>query len=164
MSNTTVTINERAFAESIEFALAAVWKWLIVEMKKNTPRDLDRLPVNVLDRKDWQVPRRNVHKWNKHRYKKPVQIFWHWYQWVSWNLWRSLAFEVDMKNYTVSWGVSSQWSAKKYAKYLEWDPWTPEKKWIRPFISYTIDDPEVQKRLVKVFETAFYNYIQKFND
>lgn len=57
MSNTTVTINERAFAESIEFALAAVGEAVVEEVVKVTPRDLERLPIHTIDRKDGKKPK-----------------------------------------------------------------------------------------------------------
>ena len=73
MSNTGVSINERAFNEAINAGLAAVGLVLVDEIVKITPRDLERLPINTIDRKDGKTPIRRTGR-------KPVQVFGHWYE------------------------------------------------------------------------------------
>lgn len=64
----TIEVNERAFEDAIQFALTEVGLILHDEIVKITPRDLERLPVNTIDRKDGKVPLRRSGP-------KPVQIF-----------------------------------------------------------------------------------------
>jgi hypothetical protein len=155
MSNSNLTINERAFAWAMQFALAAVWNKLVELIVLNTPRDVDRPPIHTLDRKDGQRPKRKGGVTNLNG---------HWYPQVTWKLKDSIMYELDMSKNAVKVWVSMQWPAKNYAEYLEWSPDTPTKKGIRPFLSYTIENPLIHQELVKTFEQAFYTYLNQFND
>lgn len=146
-------VNEKAFEDAMQFALTEVGLVLQDEIVKVTPRDLERLPINNIDRKDGKTPIRRSGR-------RPVQIFGHWYEGVTGNLKRSIAHWVNRKAYEVNVWVSSSGPAINYAKYLEFG--TP-KMAPRSFLQKTIEDPRIQSKLAKTFETAFFTRLQRYN-
>ena len=149
----TLEVNERAFEDAIQFALTEVWLILHDEIVKITPRDLDRLPINNINRKDGKVPLRRSGP-------KPVQIFGNWYPGVTGNLKRSIAHSVDRRSYEVNVWVSSTGPAVNYAKYLEYGT---ARMAPRSFLQKTIEDPRIQEKLAKAFETAFFQRLERYN-
>lgn len=149
----TLEVNEKAFEDAIQYALTEVWLILHDEIVKITPRDLERLPVDNIDRKDGKTPiRRNG--------PRPVQIFWHWYSGVTGNLKRSIAHGVNRKAYEVNVWVSSSGPAVNYAKYLEYGT---ARMAPRSFLQKTIEDTKIQEKLAKTFETAFFQRLERYN-
>jgi hypothetical protein len=64
---------DRAFNEAIYVGLAQVGSILADEIAKITPRDIERLPINNIDRKDGKKPIRRTRR-------PPKQVFGHWYE------------------------------------------------------------------------------------
>lgn len=155
MSNDTVSINERAFNEAIIAWLAAVWLLLVDETVKIAPRDYKRLPINTIDRKDGKAPIRRTGR-------RPIQIFGHWYEWVTGNLKQSIAHGIDERWYKVMVGISSSGPAANYAGILE-DEYGTAGKRARPFLRPTIQNKEIQSKLIHEFERAFYTVLEKYN-
>jgi len=154
MSNTGISINERAFDEAINAGLAQVWLMLQNEIVKITPRDINRIDMNKpIDRKDGKRPKRRSHY-------KPKQIFGHWYEWVSGNLKRSVSFEVDESRKRVEVGTLADGPAQNYWKYLEYGT---ARMQARPFLRPTIADKKVQAMLVSEFERTFYAVLERYN-
>jgi HK97 gp10 family phage protein len=148
-----IEINQRAFEGAVQYALTEVGLVLHDEIVKVTPRDLERLPINTIDRKDGQPPRRRSGP-------KPVQILGNWYEWVTGNLKRSIAHGVDRKWYSVNVGVTSSGPAANYAKYLEYGT---ARMAPRSFLQKTIEDPRIQEKLAQAFENAFFQRLEKYN-
>lgn len=97
-----------------------VWATLLHEKSlESVPRNWDNAP-NPIVLKTKSRPERNIRKWNKHYYRNPVQKNWQWYEWVTWNLKRSVWLEnTDYLEYSV-WVM--QWPTEKYARLQEyWD-------------------------------------------
>lgn len=152
MSKSTVDINERVLNEAISFWLAAVGLILVNEIVKVTPRNLSWLPKNTLDRKDGKPP-----KWSRPGVR-PVMIFWHWYEWVTGNLKKSIAHLVD--NHKVYVGTSNVWEAQRYAAALEYGT---SRIRARKYLRWTIESNRVQQLLQNTFETAFYQYLSQYD-
>lgn len=96
------------------------WAYMTLSLSQDrTPRDMERLP-NPIILKTKDKPERNIRKWNKKYYRNPVKINWLWYEWVSWNLKRSLDLEKLWKSEYIV-GVK-KWPTENYAEVQEF--WT----------------------------------------
>ena len=135
-----VFIRDLFFDEAVDFALQEVSLFLVDEIVKITPRDLNRLPNNI-NRKDGKAPYRSSHY-------KPVQIWWNWYEWVTGMLKRSISHEKIEDFYFLIWVQKGP--ATKYAKYQEWikKDWTileygsvfsPPRSFIRKWVYDNLD-------------------------
>jgi HK97 gp10 family phage protein len=151
--NSKISINERAFDEAINAGLAQVWLMLVNEIVKITPRDIERLPINDIDRKDGKTPIRRTGR-------KPVQVFGHWYEWVTGNLKRSIAHTLDTGWKKVMVGVTAGGPAENYGEDLEYG--TAKMK-ARSYLRKTISDPQIQEKLAHEFERAFYAVLERYN-
>ena len=127
--------------KSIDETLTIASNILVVKVRENTPRDKNRLPKKTIDRKDGKKPFRSSHF-------KPVQINWHWYEWVTWNLKRSIWMEkVWSWNYAV-WII--KWVTEEYWKHLEfWTDTMEERSFLRKWL---VDN---EKELISVMKNNF---------
>ncbi len=152
MVKSTVELNERLLNEAAWAGLAAWALVLVDEIVKVAPRTLEWLPKHTLDRKDWKAP-----KWSRPGVR-PVQIFGHWYEWVTGNLKKSIShIIVGMKAYV---GTSDVWDAQKYAAALEYGT---SRIRARKYLRGTIDNPEVKRKVFEAFKTAFYQYLSQYD-
>lgn len=110
-------IDENAFMELVDKSMLVGADLLLKKVMEKVPRDLENLPINTLNRKDWKAPKRNVRKNNKHYYRKPVKISWNYYSWITWALKRSIAIEKLWKWEYIVW--VKRWPTEKYAWKLE---------------------------------------------
>ena len=124
-----------------------VWAVKMLEIaKENVPRDQKRLPKPIILKRKPR-PERNIRKWNRHFYRKPVIIWGNWYEGVTGNLRRSLTIEkIKLLKYKV-WVAS--WPVEKYAYTQEY--WDPKRN--------------IPKRsfLKKPFEENFYEIMRQVN-
>ncbi len=110
-----------------------VWAELILlNSQKSVPRDKKRLP-NPIILKRKKTPERNIRKWNKHYYRKPVRIWGNWYEWVTWNLARSLNIERLWSCSYIVWIMA--WPTEEYWKVQEF--WSSD--WKIPRRSFLLD-------------------------
>lgn len=143
------TFDDRLFINAIDKALLSWSNLLFDKTLELVPRDIKRLPKNI-NRKDWRKPKRNIRVWNRNWYRKPVEISWNWYSWVTWNLKRSIWHsETNFLEYSV-WVYS--WITEKYAFTQEfWD----ERRNIKPrsFINKALENnlKEIQEQMQKTF-------------
>ncbi len=135
------SLDTLAIEKSIDETLTIASNILVVKVRENTPRDKKRLPKNTIDRKDGKKPFRSSHF-------KPVQINWHWYEWVTWNLKRSIWMEkVWSWNYAV-WII--KWVTEEYWKHLEfWTDTMEERSFLRKWL---VDN---EKELISVMKNNF---------
>lgn len=135
------SLDTLAIEKSIDETLTIASNILVVKVRENTPRDKKRLPKNTIDRKDGKKPFRSSHF-------KPVQINWHWYEWVTWNLKRSIWMEkVWSWNYAV-WII--KWITEEYWKHLEfWTDTMEERSFLRKWL---VDN---EKELISVMKNNF---------
>jgi hypothetical protein len=110
-----------------------------------TPRDWDRPPQNI-DRKDGKTPIRNT-------WRRPVFKDWHWYQWVTGNLKRSIWYEQKWPLEFII-GVI-RWPTEEYADDLEF--WT-YKMSARSFLRRGII--EKNPEIISVIERTFQQLTQ----
>lgn len=141
-------VDELIFNKAIDFWIKEVSLFFHDEILKITPRDLERLPINNIDRKDGKKPVRSSHF-------KPVFVNWHWYEWVSWMLKKSIISEKIEDLYFMIW--VSKWYATKYARHLEYGtvhmaPRSFIRKWIY----------ENLKKASTVFENTVSLYFKNF--
>lgn len=115
--------DKNAFEDIIDWAIAD-WAYMTLSLsQERTPRDKERLP-NPIVLKTKEKPERNVREWNKKYYRKPVNINWLWYEWVSWALKRSLDVEKLWKWEYIVW--IKRWPTEWYWAIQEFwsDDWT----------------------------------------
>ncbi len=135
------SLNTIALKRSIDESVQITSNILTSKVREITPRDKDRLPKNNIDRKDWKAPERSSHY-------KPVQIEWHWYEWVTWNLKRSIWMQKIWEwRYVV--GVN-QWVTEEYWRVLEF--WTDDIE-KRSFLRQGLD--ENRKELTYILKSNF---------
>ncbi len=135
------SLDTLAIEKNIDETLTIASNILVVKVRENTPRDKKRLPKNTIDRKDGKKPFRSSHF-------KPVQINWHWYEWVTWNLKRSIWMEkIWSWNYAV-WII--KWITEEYWKHLEfWTDTMEERSFLRKWL---VDN---EKELISVMKNNF---------
>jgi len=119
-----------------------IWADVLVQkIKENTPRDKKRLPVNTINRKDWEAPKRGSHY-------KPLMINWNWYEWVTWNLKRSIWLEKKCTwqyRVWVKMGVTEE-----YARHLEfWTKFMEKRSFLVKWLTENVD--EITKIMKKNF-------------
>lgn len=141
------SLNTYAIEKSIDESLSITSNLLVTKVRENTPRDKKRLPKNTINRKDGKKPFRSSHY-------KPVQINWNWYEWVTWNLKRSISMEkLSNTNYAV--GII-KWPTEEYWKHLEfWTDNMEERSFLRKWL---VDN---KKYLTKVMKNNFNILLKK---
>lgn len=90
------------------------------ESLKKVPRNWDNAPKPIILKRK-KKPERNIRRWNRRYYRKPVFKNWHWYEWVTWNLKRSVWLEsTSYLEYSV-WVMEgpTEWQARTHEF---WDP------------------------------------------
>lgn len=122
---------------------------ILLNSQKAVPRDKERLP-NPIILKTKSTPERNIRKWNKHYYRKPVKIWWNWYEWVTWNLARSLNIErlwsCDYVIWIMAWPTEEYWKAQEFwtdkipKRSFLLDPLTKNKVLINKQIQKTLNE------------------------
>ncbi len=97
-----------------------VWANILENLSiENAPRTKDDLPSNI-NLKSWEKPQRNIREWNSNYYRKPVMIDWNYYEWVTWNLKRSIWTQKLWEWEYIVW--VKIWPASDYASTHEfWD-------------------------------------------
>lgn len=120
-----VFVRDLFLDEAIEFGLLEVVLFLQDKIIEITPRDKDRLPQTI-NRKDGKAPYRSS-------YYKPVMIGGNWYEWVSWNLKKSIWHERLNNFFFLIWVRKGP--ATEYARSLEFGtvhmaPRSFVRKWI----------------------------------
>lgn len=85
---------------------AVVVDVIVPDIQDATPRDIEKYPIQNINRKDGLVPRRNTRKDNKHRYRKPVNLDGNWYAGVTGNLRRAVGYERTIRDVRV--GILSE--------------------------------------------------------
>lgn len=138
-----IKINRKQINKAIWKALFEVANVAVEKIVENTPRDLDRLPKNNINRKDGKTPQRSG------RFKA-VRIWWNFYEWVSWNLKRSIGFEVKNPLFVKVW---STFPIDSYAWYQEF--WTVNMP-ARSYLRKTFDEEQAlfQKVFIKTFNRS----------
>lgn len=114
------------------------------------PRIKEDLPGNI-NLKSWEKPQRNIRKNNKHYYRKPVYIDWNYYEWVTWNLKRSIWLQKLWQWEYIIW--VKQWPASDYTATHEfWDETRniPERSFLRRPLKE--DSKEIIKQIWKTFK------------
>lgn len=134
------TFRPQALEEAIAYALREAGLFVVDEVVKITPRDLERLPQSI-SRKDGKPPKRSSAS-------KPVLIDGEWYPGVTGNLKRSIKSEV-VSDREVRIGVEKG-PASKYAPYLEFGTRTMAP---RSFLRKTLEDKKSQ--IMKVISDSF---------
>lgn len=127
-----------------------VGAYMTLSLSQNrTPRDKERLP-NPIVLKTKDVPQRNIRKWNKKYYRKPVNINGQWYEGVSWALKRSLDIEKLWKWEYIVW--VKRWPTEKYAEVQEFgsnDGIIPSRSFLRETL--TQDGKKIIDQVQKTF-------------
>ncbi len=142
-------LGRRVLNEWLNAALEAAALVAVDEIVKVAPRNLEDLPKNI-NRKDGKTP---IRRWKR----KPVMIFGNWYEWVTGNLQKSIAYERRRNKVYV--GVTQHGGANEYAKHLEYGT-----RYIRPkrYIRNTIKDEQVRAKMMKEAQDAFALYLSRF--
>lgn len=119
------------------------------------PRIKESLPGNI-NLKSWNTPQRNIRKdekgtlKNKHYYRKPVMIDWNYYEWVTWNLRRSIWIQKLWQWEYIIW--VKVWPASDYAATHEfWDEARNIPK--RSFLRRPLEDDS--KEIIKQIWNTF---------
>lgn len=152
MSKDTFTLNEKLLEGAISAWLSEASLRILSHIKKVTPRDINWLPKHTLDRKDGKPP-----KWSR-PWTRPVQIFGHWYEWVTGHLAKSLTHIVKWNKAYV--GTSDVGPAAQYATHLEYGT---SRIQARKYIRGPINDPKVQADALEWFRVAFSNYLDQYD-
>ena len=109
-------LDEKKLLDLIDKSIMVWFNILENEVKNAVPRDKNRLPNPIILKKKLK-PERNIRKNNKHFYRLPVQINGAWYEWVTWNLARSISsIRLWIWEYQV-WVLA--WITEEYAKVQE---------------------------------------------
>ena len=139
------SLDTLAIEKSIDESLMITSNILVTKVREITPRDKKRLPKNTIDRKDGKKP---------FSHYNPVQINWHWYEWVTWNLKRSIWMEkISSWNYAV-WII--KWVTEEYWKHLEfWTDIMEERSFLRKWL---VDN---EKQLISVMKNNFNILLKK---
>jgi len=142
------SLNTIALKRSIDESVQITSNILVAKVREITPRDKDRLPKNNIDRLDGETPERSSHY-------KPVQIEWHWYEWVTWNLKRSIWMQKIWEWRYVVW--VNQWYTEEYWRVLEF--WTDDIE-KRSFLRQWLEDNE--KELTYMLKSNFTKLLKKY--
>jgi hypothetical protein len=144
------SFNKRSLEDIVDISIF-IWAEMIQGLAQDyAPRDKNNLPKNI-NNKNWEKPERNIRSNNKHYYRKPVLINWNWYEWVTWNLKRSIWTEKLWKWEYIIW--VKIWPASDYAATHEfWDESRGIPK--RSFLKRSIDEnwKEVLLQIWKTFK------------
>ena len=143
------SLNAIALKRSIDESVQITSNTLISKVREITPRDKDRLPKNNIDRIDWKTPERSSHY-------KPVQIDGHWYEWVTWNLKRSIWMQKVWDWRYVVW--VNQWYTEEYWRVLEFWSDDVEK---RSFLRQWLD--ENKNELTYILKSNFSKLLKKYS-
>lgn len=148
--------NELMFEKCIDWALLAWSNILHQESLKEIPRNWDD-PPNPIILKTKSKPERNIRKWNKHYYRNPVSKNWLWYEWVTWNLKRSVWLEnTGYLEYSV-WVM--EWPTEIYAYTQEfWD----QNRNIKPRSFLNKPFKENQKKIEAQIQKTFNELLDKY--
>lgn len=111
------SLNENAFLDAVDIAMLSGTELLLQKVLEKVPRDVNNLPIHNVNRKDWKKPQRNVRKNNKYYYRPVQKINWNWYNWVSWNLKRSIDMQKLARWEYIVW--VKRWPTEVYAGALE---------------------------------------------
>lgn len=136
------TFDKNKFLDIVDTALLTGTELLLRKSKEATPRDKKRLPNPIVLKKK-KAPERNVRKGNKHRYSHPVRIGSNWYEWVSWDLQRSIDMEQIGRAEYVVWVRSGH--TVEYAKAHEF--WSTRKN--IPKRSFLRDPAQKHKKSIE---------------
>ena len=113
----TFDFNELMFESIIDKSILAWANILHQESLKKVPRDWNNAP-NPIKLKVKKIPERNVRKWNKHYYRNPVSKNWQWYEWVTWNLKRSVWLEntwyMEYSVGVMAWPTEDYWYTQEF--------------------------------------------------
>ena len=129
------------------FAWAELFVWLSQEY---APRIKENLPNNI-NLSSWKKPQRSIWKDNKNYYRKPVSIDWNYYEWVTWDLKRSIWMKKLWTGEYIIW--VKIWPASDYAPTHEfWDTSRniPERSFLRRPLKD--DHKEIINTMWKVFK------------
>jgi len=142
------SLNTIALKRSIDESVQITSNILVAKVREDTPRDKERLPKNNIDRLDGKTPQRSSHY-------KPVQIDGHWYEWVTWNLKRSIGMEKVWPWRYVVW--VNQWITEEYWIALEfWTDYIEERSFLRQWLEKN------EKELVHILKSNFSNLLKKY--
>ena len=123
-------LDELLLEDIIDKSLLSWTELLHSEIRKITPRDKERLPKSI--------DMKNENRVNKHFHYRVVKIWWKWYEWVTWNLKRSIGIEKLWVWEYVIW--VKKWPTEEYAGRQEF--WgrdsrgveVPERSYLRKWL------------------------------
>ena len=110
-------LKEKILKDIIDKSVLVWAEFLHREIREITPRDKERLPK--------PIDIKNENRIDKNFHYKPVNINWKWYEWVTWNLKRSIWIEKVWTWDYIIW--VKKWVTEEYAGRQEF--WGTDSKW-----------------------------------